>query len=127
MKKIVKTILIALISVLFLSACATQKTDDDYKNMVNMAVKAEKNWHEKNELPDSPYYKPETAQVYQNDQDKNIYYVRFDHGETAVSFWEIKDDKAHYLYNRNGDKDEQDERSAKIMDMEQVYQTKSID
>lgn len=126
MKKIVKTIVIALISVLFLSACATQKTDDDYNDMVNMAVKADKEW-QKDYDPDSPYYKPETAQVYQDDQDKNVYYVRFDSDAQAVSFWRVKDDKAHFIYDPNGDENAQEEQVAKIMDMEQVYQTKSID
>ncbi|MBN7274798.1 hypothetical protein GNF18_06585 [Ligilactobacillus pobuzihii] len=127
MKKIGKTVLIALLAVTFLSACTAQKTDEDYKGMVNTAVKAEKKWHEKNELPDSPYYKPDTAKVYQDGQDKDVYYVRFDNGETSVSFWKIKDDKAHYLYDPNGDEDEQDEQASKIMDMEQVYHTKQID
>lgn len=126
MKKIGKTVLVALLSVIFLGACTVQKTDKDYKNMVNLAVKAEKKW-EKNYDPDSPYYKPETARVYQDDQDKSVYYVRFDDDETAVSFWKIKDDKAHYLYDPNGDEDEQDEQASKIMDMEQVYHTKRID
>lgn len=126
MKKIAKTVVVALISVFFLSACATQKSDDNYKDMVNMAVKADKEWH-KGYDPESPYYKPETAQVYQDDQDKNVYYVRFDHDDTIPGFWKIKSGKAKYLYDPNGNKDDQDQRAVNIMKMEQVYQTKSID
>lgn len=126
MKKIGKAILITLLAVIFLSACTAQKTDKDYKNMINTAVKADAKWDKEND-PESRHYKPDTARVYQDDQDKDIYYVRFDDDETAVSFWKIKDDKAHYLYDPNGDEDEQDEQAAKIMDMEQVYHTKQID